>query len=49
MAQVDAERLVDIQLASDANQPLGEVGVDAPVAHGVRIGQRIARDLPTPM
>ena len=41
--QVDAEGLVDIQRSRDADQALGEVGVDAPVAHVVGIGQRIAR------
>jgi len=41
--QIDAEGLVDIQRPGDADQALGEVGVDAPVAHRVRIGQCIAR------
>src|SRR5665213_2104913 len=45
VGQIDAKGLVDIQLASDTNQALREVGVDAPVAGGVRIGQRIARHL----
>ena len=41
--QVDPEGFVDIQWPSDADQALGEVGVDAPIAHGVGIGQRVAR------
>src|SRR5450631_2143787 len=45
LARSTAKGFVDIQLASDADQALREVGVDAPVARGVRIGQRIARDL----
>jgi len=35
---------VYIQWPSDADQALREVGIDAPVAYGVRVGQRIARD-----
>ena len=42
--QIDAEGLVGIERPRDADQALREVGVDAPVAHGVGIGQRIARD-----
>jgi hypothetical protein len=45
IASVHSKRLVDIQFAGNADQTLSEVGVDSPVARGVRIGQRIARDL----
>jgi hypothetical protein len=40
--QIDAKGLVDIELARHDDQALREVGVDAPVAHLVRIGQRAA-------
>jgi hypothetical protein len=40
--QIDAEGLLHIQPPGDADQALGEIGVDAPVAHGVGIGQRVA-------
>ena len=40
--QIDAEGLLRIQRPGDADQALGEIGVDAPVAHSVGIGQRIA-------
>src|ERR1700746_137280 len=40
--QIDAERILCIQKPGDTDQPLGEIRVDAPVAHGVGIGQRIA-------
>jgi len=42
--QVDTKGLVHIQWPSDADQALREVGIDAPVAYGVRVGQSIARD-----
>src|ERR1039457_5858137 len=45
IVQVDTKRFVDIQLAGSADQTPRAVGVDAPVARGVRIGQRMARDL----
>ncbi len=44
VGQLHAERLVRIELAGHRNQPLGELGIDAPVAHGVGVGERIARD-----
>src|SRR6266403_5062992 len=40
--QIDAEGLLHLQAPGDADQALGEIGVDAPVAHGVGIGQRVA-------
>src|SRR6202011_586556 len=43
LLQIDPEGLVDVQRPGDADHALREVGVDAPVAHGVRVGQRIAR------
>ena len=42
--EIDAERLLDIELASHRDQALREAGVDAPVAHLVRIRQRAARN-----
>ena len=42
--QIDAKRLPGIQTTGDSNERLGQVGVDAPVAHRVRIGQGIAGD-----
>src|SRR5229473_891729 len=41
--QIDAEGFLCIQRSSDADQALSEVGVDTPVAHGIGMGQRIAR------
>ena len=43
LLQIDPERLVGIQRPGDADQALGEVGVDAPVARCVGVGQRVAR------
>jgi hypothetical protein len=40
--QRDAERLLRIPPPGDADQALGEIGIDAPVAHGVGMGQRVA-------
>ena len=39
--QIDAEGLLCIQRPSDAEQALGKIGIDAPVAYSVGIGQRI--------
>ena len=39
--QIDAEGLLRIQRPGDADQALGKIGIDAPVAHRVGIGQRI--------
>lgn len=39
--QIDAEGLLRIQRPGDADQALGKIGIDAPVAHSVGIGQRI--------
>src|ERR1019366_7025965 len=44
LVQIHAERLVDIKLPRHGDQALSEGGVDAPVAHLVRIGQGAARD-----
>ena len=40
--RIDAERILCIQKPGDTDQPLGEIRVDAPAAHGVGISQRIA-------
>ena len=42
--QVDRERVVDVEVARRPNEALREVGVDAPVAGLVRLGQRRPRD-----
>jgi hypothetical protein len=39
--QIDAEGLLRIQRPGDADQALGKIGIDAPVAYSVSIGQRI--------
>src|SRR5208283_638457 len=44
IGQVDSESLVGIQLSCLRDQPLGEIGVDAPVAGFVGIGQSRARN-----
>ncbi len=40
--QIDAKGLLRVQRPGDADQALGKIGIDAPVAHRVGIGQRIA-------
>jgi len=40
--QIDAEGLLRIQRPGDADQALGKIGIDAPVAYRVGIGQSIA-------
>ena len=40
--QLDREGLFDMR-PRDSDQALREVGIDAPVANGVHVGQRIAR------
>src|ERR1019366_1447178 len=42
LLQFDTERFLHIQTPGDADQALSEIGVDAPVAHGVGIGQGVA-------
>ena len=42
LIQIDADRIVHIERASDRDQNLRKVGVDPPVARFVRIGQRRA-------
>src|SRR5690606_25711753 len=44
LADLYAEWLVGIELPRQADQALGKVGVDAPAAYCVGIGQRVARD-----
>jgi hypothetical protein len=44
LIQVETEGLVELEPARDFNQSLGKLGVDAPVAHFVGIGQGTARD-----
>src|SRR6266849_4438366 len=43
LLQFDTERFLHRQTPGDADQALGEIGVDAPVAHSIGMGQRIAR------
>src|SRR5438876_5934215 len=45
LGQLDAEAVVRIEYSGTGNQHLREVGVDAPIACGVRMGQGVARDL----
>ena len=40
--QIDAKGFLGIKTPSDSNERLGQVGVDAPIAHCVRIGQGVA-------
>jgi hypothetical protein len=47
LAQFHAERLVDVQAPGDANQCLGELEVDAPVASFVGVGKGTATDIAT--
>src|SRR5713226_6742456 len=42
LLQFDTEGFLHVQTPGDTDQTLGEIGVDAPVAHGVGMGQRIA-------
>ncbi len=42
--ELQAKRLCGVQRPRNANQMLGEVGVDLPRTCGVRTGQRVARD-----
>jgi hypothetical protein len=43
--QLGAKALVRVERTGTSDQHLREVGVDAPIAHGVRMGQGVARDL----
>ena len=45
VVELDRQRVIGIKPPRDADQVLGEVGIDAPVAHGVGIGQRVAGDV----
>ena len=42
VVQFDPKGLFGIQPTGDANETLRKVGIDAPVAHGIGIGQRVA-------
>ena len=42
--QIEGQWLVGVQRAGDANQVLGEVGVDLPGSGRVRVSQHVARD-----
>ena len=46
LRQLHSERLVAVEIAGAADQHLGKVAVNAPVAHLVGVGQRVARNLP---
>src|ERR1700723_512150 len=45
--QVDTQRVFDIQFSGVCNEDLSKVGVDAPVAILVGLGQSVARDATT--
>ena len=44
LGQIHSKGLLGIQAAREANQTLSEAGVDAPVARGIGVCQRVARD-----
>lgn len=41
--EIDTKRLVHVKRASNPDQALREVGIDAPVSNRIRVGQRVAR------
>ena len=41
--EIDAKCLVRIQRPSDGDQALREIGIHAPVAHGIGVGEGVAR------
>jgi hypothetical protein len=43
VVEFDAEVVVDIEPSGRVDQCLGEIGIDAPVAHLVGVGQSVAR------
>ena len=47
--EIDAEAVLDVQAPGGGDQGLGEVGVNAPVAFLVGIGERGTRDTPPRM
>ena len=47
IGQFDSERLVRIEFARHGDEPLRKFGVDAPIAHGIGVCQRVARNLRT--
>src|SRR6266545_5466271 len=46
LGQLGAKGLVRVERAGARDQHLREVGVDAPIAHGIGMGQSVARNLP---
>ena len=47
LIEIHAERIAGVQGPRDANQDLGEIGIDPPVARHVGVGQCRARELAT--
>ena len=45
LVQLDAKGFVDVKFASFPNEHLSKVGVNAPVANLIGVGERISRDL----
>jgi hypothetical protein len=45
IGQIDTKGLFGVKLARNADQALREVGINAPVANRVGVGQRVPRDL----
>ena len=43
LGEIDAKRFVHVKRSGNPDQTLCEVGIDAPVANRIRIGQRVAR------
>ena len=45
VCEIDAKSVIDVERARDTDQALREVGMDAPVALLVGVGQGAARDM----
>ena len=45
LLELQAERIVDIQLPGSSNKDLGKVGIDTPIPHLVGTGQGVSGDL----
>ena len=47
IGQFDPERPVRVELARHRDEPLRKFGIDSPIAHGIGVCQRVARNLRT--
>ena len=43
LLEIDTERVVGVERPRHGNQTLREIGIDAPVAHGIGVSQGVAR------